>query len=451
VTSFIVTPSGRPLSGIARVPGDKSIGHRALLFSALADGAVEINGLGGGADNARTRRAIEQMGVGVEVTASGTVMVRGVGVDGLRAPTEPIDCGNSGTTMRLLCGVVAGQKFSTELSGDESLTSRPMKRVAEPLGKMGAKITGGPGAKAGEIYPPLRVTGGALRGIDYASPVASAQVKSAVILAALWAQGRTTVKEPERSRDHTERMLAGMGAPIRVGADGVIAIEPAGWNRKLAARPVVVPGDPSAAAFMVAAALVAGVERIAVADVCVNETRTGFLDAIAAMGGLVEQEARSEGMGEPTADLVASRGAADHLAGTIVAGELTVRAIDELPILAIVAARAKGTTEFRDAAELRVKESDRIATTCKMLRALGVEVRDWEDGFAVEGLAGKPFKAARIDARGDHRIAMAGAVAGLAAEGPVRIDDCDNVATSFPRFVDVLRDLGGDIAVESSD
>ncbi len=454
MTSFIVTAHGRPLSGIARVPGDKSIGHRALLFSALADGAVEISGLGGGADNARTRRAIEQMGASVEVASSGSVVVRGVGVDGLRAPSEAIDCGNSGTTMRLLCGVAAGQKFSTQLCGDESLTGRPMKRVAEPLGRMGAKITGGPGpsGKAGEIYPPLTVTGGALRGIDFSSPVASAQVKSAVVLAGLWASGRTTVREPERSRDHTERMLSSMGAPIHVQKDRAIVIDPSGWDRKLWARPVVVPGDPSAAAFMVAAALVAGVERISVADVCVNETRTGFLDVLSEMGALIEQEARREGegagAGEPTADLVASRGAADRLTGTVVAGELTVRAIDELPILAIIAARATGTTEFRDAAELRVKESDRIATTCGMLRALGVEVRDWQDGFAVEGLAGRPFRAARIDARGDHRIAMAGAVAGLAADGPVRIDDCDNVATSFPRFVDVLRGIGGQIAVE---
>jgi 3-phosphoshikimate 1-carboxyvinyltransferase len=433
---------------VARVPGDKSIGHRALLFSELADGSAEIRGLGGGVDNERTRRAIEQLGAAVQTRPGGVVAVRGGGVDGLRAPTDAIDCGNSGTTMRLLCGLAAGQSFTSVLLGDESLSRRPMRRVAEPLGRMGATIVGGGGAVGGEIYPPLTIRGGGLRGIEFSSPVASAQVKSAVTLAALWAETRTVVQEPVRSRDHTERMLAYMGAPIAIGEGGAIVIDPERWDRRLVPQPIAVPGDPSAAAFLVAAALVGGVDRIAVSDVCVNETRTGFLDVLAAMGARVEQEARNDAGGEPTADLVASRGAADELAGTVVASQLTVRAIDELPILAIVAARATGVTEFRDAAELRVKESDRIATTCAMLRALGVEVDDWQDGFAVEGLAGAPFSAALIDARGDHRIAMAGAIAALAATGPVRIHDVDNVSTSFPHFVDVLRGIGVDIAVE---
>lgn len=449
MTSFSITPTGAPLLGIARVPGDKSISHRALMFSALADGETAIRGLGSGADNARTRRAIEQMGAQVRDEPSGAIVVTGAGLDGLRGPADAIDCGNSGTSMRLLCGLLAGQSFDSTLTGDESLSRRPMRRIAGPLGLMGATIEGRDGPKPGEIYPPLTVRGSALSGIEFESPVASAQVKSAVILAALYADGPTVVREPARSRDHTERMLAHMGAPLTVGGDAAITLDPSGWDRRLAAGRVDVPGDPSSAAFVLCAALVAGVERIAVADVCVNETRTGFYDALIAMGAMVEQEARNDSGGEPTADLVASRGAGDGLRGTVVSGELTVRAIDELPILAVVAARADGATEFRDAAELRVKESDRIATTVAMLRSFGVEVDERDDGFTVHGQGDRALKAARIDAAGDHRIAMSGAVAALAADGPVRIDDVDNVMTSFPRFAEVMNELGAQIAVES--
>lgn len=448
MTSFSITPNNKPLIGIARVPGDKSISHRSLMFSALADDATTIRGLGSGHDNARTRRAIELLGVRVKDAASGALVVAGAGVDGLRAPARAIDCGNSGTTMRLLCGLLAGQTFDATLIGDESLGRRPMLRVAGPLRQMGAAIDGRTGDKPGEVYPPLSVRGSKLSGIEFSSAVASAQVKSAVILAALYAEGATTIREPARSRDHTERMLSHMGAPLRVGGDGAIVVDPTGWDRALSGGRIDVPGDPSSAAFILSAALVAGVERIAVADVCVNETRTGFYDVLIAMGAMVEQEARNDSRGEPTADLVASRGAGDGLRGTVVSGELTVRAIDELPILAVVAARADGVTEFRDAAELRVKESDRIATTVAMLRNLGVQVQERDDGFSVEGLAGAPFSSARIDAAGDHRIAMSGAVAALAADGPVRIDDVDNVMTSFPRFADVLSELGADITVD---
>jgi 3-phosphoshikimate 1-carboxyvinyltransferase len=322
-----------------------------------------------------------------------------------------------------------------------------MHRVSEPLGRMGASITGRPGNREGELYPPLTIRGGALRGIQFSSAVASAQVKSAVILAALYADGRTVVDEPARSRDHTERMLAHMGAPISIRADGAILVDPTHWDRSCSGGRLAVPGDPSAAAFLVAAALVAGVDRIEVRHVCVNDTRTGFLDVLAQMGALVEHEARNDAAGEPTADLVASRGAADVLSGTVVAGPLTVRAIDELPILAVIAARATGVTQFRDAAELRVKESDRIATTCEMLRAFGVETSEQPDGFSVEGRAGAPFRAATIHAHGDHRIAMSAAIAALAADGPVRIEDIENVATSFPQFVDTMRRLGAEIDV----
>lgn len=446
--SFVVEPPARPLSGYVTVPGDKSIGHRALMFGALANGAVQVRGLSGGADNASTRTAMAALGVQVEEDGA-LVTVHGVGVDGLRAPSAAIDCGNSGTSMRLLCGLLAGQRFATTLTGDESLVKRPMRRVVDPITAMGGRITGVPGARAGDVYPPLTIAAceGRLRAIEYRLPIASAQVKSAVLLAALYADGTTRVIEPGPTRDHTERMLAHMGAPIVVREGGVIELDVGGWDRRLEVSRFDVPGDPSSAAFLVAAALVAaspseGAERVSVGDVCINPTRTGFLDALALMNARVELEARRDEGGEPTADIAVSHGAADDLRGAVIEGELVVRAIDELPILAVVAARATGVTEFRDAAELRVKESDRIATTCAMLRAFGAEVDERPDGFTVHGMGDRPFLAATIDAAGDHRIAMSAAVAALRASGPVRIDDVANVATSFPTFAATLAELG---------
>lgn len=444
---FTVQPTSKPLLGTARIPGDKSVGHRSLLFSALADGPVTILGLSGGKDNQRSRHAMATMGVRVEDLPTGQVRVHGVGLDGLRAPESDIECGNSGTTMRLLAGLLAAQSFDSVLVGDESLSVRPMRRVANPLMQMGATIAGKPGKVEGEIYPPLQITGVAskrLQGIRFEQPVASAQVKSALLLAGLFAESATEVIEPGQSRDHTELMLAHMGAPLRVDGNR-IRLDPSGWDRKLIAADISVPGDPSSAAFLVAAGLIGGVERMSVNHVCVNRRRTGFIDVLSNLGALVEQEARSEGSGDPVADLVISRGAADHLEGTVVAGDLTVRSLDELPILAVVAAKAKGTTDFQDAKELRFKESDRIATTCTMLRRLGVEVDERPDGFSVEGLAGAPFRACEVDAHGDHRIAMSAVIAGLGADGPLRVNDVDNVATSFPSFVKTLSELGADI------
>lgn len=449
MSHFVVEPATRPLQGRIEVPGDKSIGHRSLMFGALSATPVTVTGLGAGADNKSTARAMQAMGVGIEDTGDALV-VRGVGVDGLSAAADVIDCGNSGTTMRLLCGLLAGQRFASRLAGDESLSRRPMRRVADPIAAMGGAISGAAGAVVGEIYPPLAIGGRGDRGleaIDYTLPMASAQVKSAVLLAGLYADGVTRVIEPGPTRDHTERMLAHMGAPIRRRDGGVIELDAAGWDRRLAADAFAVPGDPSSSAFIVAAALVAGAERVAVSDVCINPTRTGFLDALAAMNARVELESRRDGGGDATADLVVTRGAADILSGAVIAGDTVVRAIDEVPILAVVAGRATGVTEFRDAGELRVKESDRIATTCTMLRALGCEVDERDDGFAVEGRAGAPFTAAEIDAAGDHRIAMAAAVAGLAADGAVKVDDVDNVATSFPSFARTLGTLGASVTV----
>ena len=443
MTSWRVEPA-RDLAGAVSVPGDKSIGHRAVLFAALTDGVCPVEGLSGGEDNRRTIAALAALGVRIEVEPDGTrARVRGVGLDGLRRAGAPLDCGNSGTSMRLLAGLLAGQGFDTTLVGDEYLTRRPMRRVIEPLAKMGARITGAPGTKPGEVYPPL-VLGAVdrLDGIAYDLPVASAQVKSAVILAGLRAAGTTTVREPGPTRDHTERMLAALGAPIHRPAAGAIVVEPDGWDRRLRAQPFVVPGDPSSSAFLVAAGILAGSPAgVTVRGVCVNPTRTGFLDALAAMGARVGVENPRDAGGEPVADLVAAR--ATSLRAVELGGELIVRAIDEVPILAVIAAFAEGTTVVRDAGELRVKESDRVATTVRMLRAFGVEAEELPDGLVVQG--GRPLRAGRVESAGDHRIAMAGAIAALAADGVSEIADVANVATSFPSFVALVNELGAEI------
>jgi 3-phosphoshikimate 1-carboxyvinyltransferase len=444
----ILHTSGRPLEGTVRVPGDKSIGHRALLFSLLSATPVRVRGLGDGADNGRSAKAITALGATItrDPATPGAFVIAGAGLDAMRAPAAPIDCGNSGTTIRLLCGLLAGQRFATTLFGDESLSKRPMRRVIEPLTAMGASITGqGIGA---DVTPPLVVgpAGGPLAPIDYALPMASAQVKTALLLAGLYADGETAVTEPGPSRDHSERMLAYLGAPLRV-AGRRTSIDTRGWDRRLAGAGFDVPGDPSSSAFLVAAALVAGAREVRLPDICTNPTRTGFLDAIAAMGGVVALEDPRMAGPEPVADLVV-RGPAPALAGTEIAGDLAVRSIDELPILAVLAARARGTTVVRDAEELRVKESDRIATTCAMLRAFGVECAVRPDGFVVEGRGDRPLEPGRVHADGDHRIAMAAAVAGLVASGPTIIDDADNVATSYPGFAAALTALGAQIRAE---
>jgi 3-phosphoshikimate 1-carboxyvinyltransferase len=447
MTSYVVEPARAEIIGDVVVPGDKSISHRAAILGALATGEVAVTGMGRGEDNRSTLRAVAALGARVEELGD-EIRIRGVGLDGLSEPAAPIDCGNAGTGMRLLAGVLAGQRFATRLRGDESLTRRPMRRIADPLARMGAKVRGRGGVRRGEIYPPLTVEGprtGRLDGIDCTLDVASAQVKSAVLLAGLFADGVTRIREPGPSRDHTERMLRHMGAPVRIG-DREVVLDPSGWDRRLAAAPLAVPGDPSSAAFLLAAGLLAPAGEVVVRGVCVNATRTGFLDALEAMGATVERLAERDAGGERIADLRVVAGGG--LRGAEIGGELVVRAIDELPILAVVASRAAGETAFRDAAELRVKESDRIATTAAMLRAFGVDIDERPDGFRVRGRPDRPLDPARIDAAGDHRIAMSAAVAALAASGPVRVDDVDNVATSFPDFPEVLSACGATIAVE---
>lgn len=429
-----------PLTGRLQVPGDKSITHRAILLGALADGTTAIRGYLAGEDCERTAAACRALGVDVEGWGSPVLRVHGKGLRGLREPEGVLDAGNSGTTLRLLSGVLAAQPFLAVLAGDASLTRRPMGRIIEPLRRMGASIWG----RAGDRYPPLAIRGGALRGIRHESPVPSAQVKSALLLAGLYADGPTTVVEPTPSRDHTERLLRGFGHAAEVEGRAV-TVRPA---RGLTAVAVEVPGDFSSAAFfLVAACLVPGSD-LTIAGVGINPTRTGILEVLEGMGARIEIRERREICGEPVGDLVARGG---PLRGITVGGALIPRLIDEIPILAVAAAAAEGETEIRDAGELRVKESDRIAAVAAELARLGVDVAERPDGLRIRG--GRPFAGAPCSSRGDHRVAMALAVAALVARGETRVGDTACIGTSFPDFVPLLRRVApaADPRVEAAD
>jgi 3-phosphoshikimate 1-carboxyvinyltransferase len=432
-----------PLRGVCRVPGDKSISHRALLFGALTDGVVEVQGLGQGGDNLSTAAALRALGVEIEVAGS-AARVRGAGFAGLRAAAGPLDCGNSGTTIRMLMGLLAGRPFETTLIGDASLTRRPMRRVAEPLRQMGARVEGrADAARPGDVFPPIKIAGGALHGIAYDLPVASAQLKSALVLAGLQAAGRTELREPAPSRDHTERMLAFLGAPISVdAASGAVVVDPTGWSGRLRAAPITVPGDLSSATFLLAAAATVEGSDVTVEGLGLNSTRTGALDVLRAMGAPLEIEETGQAMGEPAGRV---RARAGRLRGTRVDGRLALRSIDEIPALAVAAALADGTTVFADLAELRVKESDRIAALARELGRAGVKVEEQPDGLVVHGLGGAAPRGGTVVPEHDHRIAMAGAVLALSAADETRVP-ADDIATSFPSFADTLRALGAEIA-----
>jgi 3-phosphoshikimate 1-carboxyvinyltransferase len=428
-----------PLTGTCRVPGDKSVSHRALLFGALCDGTVEIHGLGEGGDNRSTARALEALGVSIRLAGT-EAEVRGVGFAGLRAATAPLDCGNSGTTIRMMTGLLAGRPFETTLEGDASLTRRPMRRLAEPLRQMGAVIDGrGDPARPGDVFPPLRVRGGALTGLRYDLPVASAQLKSALILAGLQASGRTELREPATSRDHTERMLRHLGAPISTDPTANrIIVDPAGWSGRLRAAPLTVPGDLSSATFLLVAALTVAGSEVVVENVGLNPTRTGALDALVAMGAELVIEPTGDAMGEPVGRV---RARAGRLRGTHIGGTLALRAIDEVPALAVAAALAEGTTIFSDLKELRIKESDRIAALARELSRAGVKVEERPDGLVIEGLGGRAPRGGTVMPEHDHRIAMAGAVLGLSSSEETLVP-AGEIATSFPSFADTLRALG---------
>jgi 3-phosphoshikimate 1-carboxyvinyltransferase len=426
----------RCLQGQAEVPGDKSVSHRAALLGALAEGITEVHGFLEAEDCLRTIAAVQALGAEVTRKGPGHFRIAGAGLHGLSEPADVIDCGNSGTTARLLAGVLAGQPFWTFLTGDDSLRRRPMARVAEPLRRMGATVVG----RADGTRLPLAVRGRRpLAALAYATPVASAQVKSAVLLAGLHAEAPVSVTEPAASRDHSERMLRQFGARLTT-EDRTVTLAPG----PLRAATVQVPGDVSSAAFPLVAALLVAEGAVRLPRVGVNPTRAGLLDALEAMGGVV---ARSEAAdeGEPMATLTAGPA---RLRGTTVAGPLVPRLIDEVPVLAVAAAVATGLTEIRDAAELRVKESDRIAAIARELGRLGARVEERPDGMRIHG--GARLVGARVDSGGDHRMAMALAVAGLVAEGETVVEDTACVATSYPRFAETLNALAGEdvVAVE---
>ncbi len=425
--NYIVTPSG-PLRGHLRVPGDKSISHRSIMLGSIAEGVTEVSGFLEGEDSLATLQAFRAMGVRIEGPQQGKVIIYGVGLRGLRRPDKPLYLGNSGTSMRLLAGLLAGQAFEVELHGDESLTRRPMKRVTEPLSVMGARIDTSP-----TLTAPLRIHPAAsLSGIDYRLPVASAQVKSGLLLAGLYAQGRTCITEPAATRDHTERMLGGFG--YRVERQGnKVCLEGGGI---LTATRIDVPADISSAAFFMVGASISPGSDITLEHVGINPTRIGVINILRLMGADIELSNERDIGGEPVADI---RVRSSGLQGIHIPQDQVPLAIDEFPALFIAAACAEGETVLTGAEELRVKESDRIAVMAAGLQGLGVKAKATPDGMVIEGGS---LSGGTIESHGDHRIAMAFAVAGLRAEGPIIINDCANVNTSFPGFSAMARAAG---------
>ncbi|MCP5328046.1 MAG: 3-phosphoshikimate 1-carboxyvinyltransferase [Steroidobacteraceae bacterium] len=426
-----VAPGGA-LQGEVVVPGDKSISHRSLMLGAIATGRTEVTGFLASEDCLATRAALGAMGVAIESHSPTHLFVEGVGRDGLQAPSGTLDMGNAGTAMRLFMGLLCGRPFDTTLVGDASLMRRPMERVAKPLREMGAVI------ETREGRPPVLIRGGRpLQAIDFRMPMASAQVKSAVLLAALSARGRSCVTEPAPTRDHTERMLAGFGVQLLRSGNRV---ELEGGQALRAAR-IAVPGDFSSAAFFMVAACIGGGSGLMLRNVGINPTRTGLLDMLLSMGADIRVHRHAGDSPEPVADIEVRPGA---LRGIAVPEALVPLAIDEFPIFFIAAACADGETLVRGAEELRVKESDRLATMAAGLAALGVEHELLPDGIRIRGRPGPvaAFGGGRIDSHGDHRIAMSFAVAALRAAAPIRIDDTANVATSFPGFAALARSVG---------
>jgi len=415
------------LVGHVAVPGDKSISHRALLVAAIAEGETPIQGFGRSADTESTLAAIATLGAQVEEHDVDTLTVTGVGLRGLRQPPEPIECGNAGTLMRLLAGILAGQDGRFELVGDASLSARPMERVAVPLRRMGARVSTADG------HAPLTVEGGELHAIDYVLPVASAQVKSAILLAGLFAAGETTVVEPLPTRDHTERLLERAGVAVRRSAASVSVRAP----QRLVLEEVVIPGDFSSSAPLLVAALTVPGSGLTVHGLGLNPRRTGLLDVFERMGARVAVYNRRQVGGEPAGDVEIR---ASELVGTTVSAEEVPSLVDELPLVALAACHARGDTVVRGAGELRVKESDRIELVVEELRRIGAHIRATRDGFHVRGVPAR-LRGGTFDAHGDHRLAMLGAVAGLSSREGVEVVGADAVDVSFPGFFDVLAQL----------
>lgn len=424
---LVVKPVQR-LQGELQIPGDKSISHRAVMLGALASGVTEIENFLMGADNLSTINCFRAMGINCETTGPTDFIIHGQGLDGLQEPENVLDVGNSGTTMRLLLGILSGQSFFSCLTGDSSIRKRPMGRVTEPLAKMGAAISG----RSNGNLAPLSLKGGKLKGIDYASSVASAQVKSALLLAGLYAEGETSVTEPLKSRDHSERMLKLFGA----------SVEDYGLRVNIKSRPnllgqkVFVPGDISSAAFFMVAGLIVPNSQLVLKNVGINPTRNGIIKVLVAMGANIELLNQREVSGEEVADIKVST---SNLKGTIIEGEIIPTLIDEIPIIAVAAAMAEGETIIKDAAELKVKETNRITTVTTELKKLGVNIEATEDGMIVTG--GRPLKGATCQSFGDHRIAMAMVIAGLVAEGETIILGSKAIDVSFPGFVKLIEGL----------
>lgn len=428
MTSYLIEPGGS-LSGEIDVPGDKSISHRAVMLGAIAAGTTRISNFLESGDVLATLNILRELGVAITGPRQGEVSIVGAGMRGLKAPSRPLDCGNSGTSMRLLCGILSAQNFDSVLTGDASLRRRPMLRVTEPLGRMGARIEA-----SADGLPPLRIAGGAaLRGIAYPMPVASAQVKSALLLAGLYARGRTRIREPAATRDHTERMLAAFGCMLErdgseMSIDGV---------SELKAAEIHVPADLSSAAFFIAGASIAAGSDIVLRKIGVNPTRNGVIEILRLMGADITICNETMLGFEPVADIRVRHA---KLKGIEIPSRLIANAIDEFPVLFIAAAHAEGETRLSGAHELRLKESDRIEAMADGLKALGVRAAASEDGIRISG--GGSIEGGTIESHGDHRVAMAFAIAALRAKNPIIVRDCANVATSFPGFVETARSAG---------
>lgn len=408
----------KKISGVITVPADKSISHRAAMFGSIAEGVTRVKNFLDAQDCNRTIDAFRSMGVGIK--KGKVITIKGVGLHGLRPPEKDIYCGNSGTTMRLLSGILAGQGFRVKLTGDESLSARPMKRIADPLIKMGVSLIGD--------YPPFVIEGGRLKAVDYISPVASAQVKSCVLLAGLYADGVTSVTEPSLSRDHTERMLRLFG--VKVKSEGLKVSVKSG--QRLKASDITVPGDISSAAFFIVAALIVKGSKLRIKSVGINPSRTGVIDILKKMNAKIEIENKKQGL-EPVADIVIE---SSCLKAITIKGGLIPRAIDELPVIMVAATQAKGTTKILGARELRVKETDRIKSISEGLNKMGADIKVSGDDIYIKGPT--PLKAASLKSLGDHRTAMSFAIAGLVSEGRTAIEDTECILTSFPDFKQTL-------------
>ena len=425
--------NGGILKGNIRVPGDKSISHRSIMFGSIAEGTSHISGFLEGEDSLNTLRAFRAMGVEIEGPEDGKVVVHGVGMQGLKKPEQALDVGNSGTSMRLLAGLFSGLPFDVVLKGDNSLSKRPMARVTNPLTEMGAVVE-----TAAEGRPPLKISGGKpLHGINYVMPMASAQVKSCCLLAGLYAEGKTCVTEPAPTRDHTERMLTAFGVPVEVN-DSTMCLE---GPAKLTACDIDVPADISSSAFFMVGASIAQGSDVTLEHVGINPTRTGVIDILKLMGANIELLNQREAGGEPVADI---RVRSAQLKGAVIPEHLVPLAIDEFPVIFVAAACAEGETVITGAEELRVKECDRIQVMAEGLQALGVDARATDDGMVIQGGA---IQSGTVHSHDDHRIAMAFSMAALCANGNIEIEDCDNVSTSFPSFVDLASNAGLSIAL----